>query len=206
MPYQNKVDPWGNIHAVKSRGMFLGNRGVLHNEQQEIIASHRIKGWVTCLLEFKDRKREIMTPKRYTELFFLDEATAFSAGHRPCAECRRVRYNEFKEKWLEANGKLLEGQNPSALNLDKAIHDERVSKKQKVTYTSALNSLPDGTMIEINSKAFLIWDCRLLEWSFSGYSESKLAPKLEAEVIVLTPKSYVKTFSKGFIPEVHESI
>jgi len=206
MPYQNKVDPWGNINAVKSRGMFLGNRGVLHNEHQEIIASHRIKGWVTCLLEFKDRKRKIMTPKRYTELFFLDEATAFSAGHRPCAECRRKRYNDFKEKWLEANGEKLQGKKTTAPNMDNIIHEERISKKQKVTYTSALGSLPDGTMIDINSKAYLLWESKLFEWSFSGYSESDLDFTLEDEVIVLTPLSYVKTFSKGFIPEIHESI
>ena len=206
MPYQNKVDPWGNIQAVASRGMFLGNRGVLHNEQQEIKATHRIKGWVTCLLEFKDRKREIMKPKRYTELFFLDEATAFSAGHRPCAECRRIRYNEFKEKWLEANGELLQGKKPTAPNMDHIIHEERISHKQKISYVSTLKLLPDGTLIEIDSVAFLIWHHTLYQWSYSGYSKSDLAFNAEDEVIVLTPKSYVKTFSKGFIPDVHESI
>ena len=206
MPYQNKVDPWGNIHAVKSRGMFLGNRGVLHNENQQIVASHRIKGWVTCLLEFKDRKRKVMSPNRYTELFFLDEATAFSAGHRPCAECRRIRYNEFKEKWLEANGKLLQGKKTTAPNMDSIIHQERISNKQKVTYPSTINSLPDGTMIGINSKAFLIWKSKLFEWSFSGYAISEMAYHINDQVIVLTPKSYVKTFSMGFVPEVHKSV
>ena len=206
MPYQNKVDPCGNIHAVKSRGMFLGNRGVLHNENLEIIATHRIKGWVTCLLEFKGRKREIMTPKRYTELFFLDEATAFSAGHRPCAECRRSRYNEFKEKWLEANQELLEGNKPTAANIDKIIHEERINNKKKVTYVSALNSLPDGTMVELNSRTFLIWANKLYEWSYLGYSKPEIEYNINDEVNVLTPKSYVNTFSKGFIPEVHESI
>ena len=201
MPYQNKVDPWGNIHAVKSRGMFLGNRGVLHNENQQIVASHRIKGWVTCLLEFKDRKRKVMSPNRYTELFFLDEATAFSAGHRPCAECRRIRYNEFKEKWLEANGKLLQGKKPTATNFDKIIHEERIHKKQKVTYTSSLNKLPDGTMIEIKSKAYLIRQKKLFEWSFSGYSKAGIEYNGNDEVTVLTPKSYVKTFNQGFIPD-----
>jgi len=206
MPYQNKVDPWGNIRAVKSRGMFLGNRGVLHNENQEIIATHRIKGWVTCLLEFKGRKREIMTPNRYTELFFLDEATAFSAGHRPCAECRRSKYNAFKEKWLEANQELLEGNKPNAANIDKIIHEERINNKKKVTYVSALKSLPNGTMVEINSSTFLIWANRLYEWSYLGYSKPEIEYNLNDEVSVLTPKSYVNTFSKGFIPEVHESI
>jgi hypothetical protein len=102
--------------------MFLGNRGVLHNSNKEIISTHRIKGWVTCLLEFKGRKREIMAPNRYTELFFLDEVTAFAAGHRPCAECRRERYNEFKEKWLIANGDLLEDKNTTVANINKIIH------------------------------------------------------------------------------------
>lgn len=206
MPLQNRVDPWGNLNAVESRGAFLGNKGVLHNENKKIIATHKIKGWVTCLLEFKDRHREVMTPKRYTELFFLDEATAFSAGHRPCAECRRTRYNEFKEKWLLANVDLLKGKKPNAPNIDTIIHQERISKKQKVTYTSALNSLPDGTMIEINSKAYLIWESKLFEWSYSGYIESELHYSMKDKVIVLTPKSYVKTFSKGFLPTVHKSI
>ena len=206
MPYQNKVDPWGNINAVKSRGMFLGNRGVLHNEKQQIVASHRIKGWVTCVLEFKDRKRKVMSPKRYTELFFLDEATAFSAGHRPCAECRRIKYNEFKKKWLEANGEKLLGKKTTAPNMDNIIHEERISKKQKVTYTSALGSLPDGTMIDINSKAYLIWESKLFEWSYSGYTESDIVPHENKQVIVLTPQSYVKTFAKGYLPEVHHSI
>lgn len=206
MPYQNKVDPWGIIHEVKSKGMFLGNRGVLHNENQEIIATHRIKGWVTCVLEFKGRKREIMTPKRYTELFFLDEATAFSAGHRPCAECRRTRYNEFKEKWLEANGNLLFGNKPTAPNMDKIIHKERIHNKQKVTYTSTLNELPDGTMIEIKSKAFLVWKKELFEWSFQGYSKAGINYNGNDEVIVLTPKSYVKTYTKGFLVNIRKPL
>ena len=163
MPYQNKVDPWGKIHAVKSRGMFLGNRGVLHNSNKEIVSTHKIKGWVTCLLEFKGREREIMAPNRYTELFFLDEATAFAAGHRPCAECRRVRYNEFKEKWLSANGDLLEDKKTTVANIDKIIHEERIHKKQQVTFVAKLNSLPDGTMIDVASNPYLVWKNNLAE-------------------------------------------
>ncbi len=206
MPYQNKVDPWGNIQAVSSRGMFLGNRGVLHNEHQEIVTTHRIKGWVTCILQFKDRHREIMTPKRYTELFFLDEATAFSAGHRPCAECRRKRFNEFKSAWFQGNESLLKNEKLSAPNMDKAIHEERIFKKEKVTFNAKLSSLPTGTIIQIRSAAFLLWNHNLYHWSYSGYTEAKIAYSWNEEVIVLTPKSYVKTFSNGFVPEVHESI
>jgi len=206
MPYQNKVDPWGKIQAVSSRGMFLGNRGVLHNENQKIIATHRIKGWVTCLLEFKGRKREIMTPNRYTELFFLDEATAFSAGHRPCAECRRKRFNEFKSAWFQGNESLLKNEKLSAPNMDKVIHEERIFKKEKVTFKAKLSRLPTGTMIQIRSAAFLLWNHNLYHWSYSGYTEAKIAYSWNEEVIVLTPKSYVKTFRNGFVPEVHESM
>ena len=206
MPYQNKVDPWGKIHAVKSKGLFLGNRGIIHNENQDIIATHRIKGWVTCLLEFKGRKREIMSPNSYTELFFLDEATALSAGHRPCAECRRSRYYEFKKKWLDANEDLLKGERPSAANIDRIIHEERIHNKEKVTYWSALFKLPNGVIIEIDSKPYLIWEHKLFEWSFSGYIESKKEYNKSDEVKVLTPKSYVKMLSNGYVPELHKSI
>jgi len=151
MPLQNRVNPKGEIKAIKSRGEFLGNRGIIHNEQQEIVSPFKIKGWVTCQLEFKGRKRELMAKGRYTELFFLDEATAFSAGHRPCSECRRPRYKEFKDKWLEANQNLLVNDSTSIANIDKIIHQDRINKKQKVTYQDKMNLLPKGTMIQIDS-------------------------------------------------------
>jgi hypothetical protein len=103
MPLQNRVDPWGRLVALNLRGTWLGNRGILHNEKKKIIAPWRHKAWVTCQLEFKGRKRQIFSPGSYSELFFLDEVTAFAAGHRPCAECRRDRYNEFKAAWLAMN-------------------------------------------------------------------------------------------------------
>lgn len=206
MAYQNKVNPWGEIHAVKSRGMFLGNRGVLHNSNKEIISTHKIKGWVTCLLEFKGRKREIMAPKRYTELFFLDEATAFAAGHRPCAECRRERYNEFKEKWLKVNERLLKGKKPNAPNIDSVIHQERIDKKHKITFMAKFGSLPDGTMVAFESNAFLVWKNKLFLWSFNGYSLADIIIRKGDNVKVLTPRSYVKMFSKNFAPGVHKSI
>ena len=206
MPYQNRVDPWGKIHAVKSRGMFLGNRGVLHNSNKEIVSAHKIKGWVTCLLEFKGRQREIMTPNRYTELFFLDEATAFAAGHRPCAECRRKRYNEFKSTWLNANGGLLEDKKTTVANIDKIIQEERIHKKRKVTFLAKLNSLPDGAMIDVASKAYLVWKNKLFLWSFSGYSLADINIGKNDEVKVLTPRSYVKMFSDNFVPGIHNSI
>src|SRR5262249_14796555 len=99
MPLQNRVDPYGQLQAVEARGAWMGNRGVLHNDAKRIVASWRSTRWITCVLEFKERRREVFMSHRYTELFFLDEATSLAAGHRPCAECRRSRYKEFCAAW-----------------------------------------------------------------------------------------------------------
>src|SRR5258707_3661680 len=101
---QNRVNPWGELFRTPARGTMMGNRGrTLHNAQQEIVRSYGGKRWICCLLEFKGRRRQIMSPGQYTELFFLDEATAFAAGHRPCAECRRERYKAFRAAWINWN-------------------------------------------------------------------------------------------------------
>jgi hypothetical protein len=100
MPLQNRVSPRGEIIVSPARGTFMGNRGgVLHNERRQIVRPYASRRWITCLLEFKGRRRTVMSPGRYTELFFLDEAVALAAGHRPCAECRRDRFNAFRDAW-----------------------------------------------------------------------------------------------------------
>ncbi|MBK1885627.1 hypothetical protein [Marinobacter sp. DY40_1A1] len=103
MPLQNRVEPSGTIVKTSARGSLMGNRGVLNNKDKELTRTFKIKPWITCALEFKGRQRELMSPGGYTELFFLDEVTAFAAGHRPCAEGRRARYNEFRDAWGNAN-------------------------------------------------------------------------------------------------------
>jgi len=205
MSFQNRVNPMGKLEAVSSRGAFLGNRGIIHNEQKEIISPFKIKGWVTCQLEFKGRKRELMAKGRYTELFFLDEATAFAAGHRPCAECRRTRYKEFKEKWLEANKNLLTDNLISIASIDKIIHQDRINKKQKVTYQDKMDLLPKGTMIQIDSIDYVIWNNKIFKWTFEGYETSNIKIT-NNDVIILTPKSYVEMFKKGFVPTIHNSL
>src|SRR6202451_2054834 len=96
---QNRVTPFGDLVATPERGTFMGNRGVLHDAEGRIKRVWQLKRWIVCVLEFRGRKRQVMTPGRYTELFFLDEATALAAGHRPCAECRRQRFNAFRDAW-----------------------------------------------------------------------------------------------------------
>ncbi len=207
MPLQNRVDPWGNIRAVDARGTIMGNRGILHNEKKSIVARWRTKNWIACELEFRGRKREVFLPHRYSQLFFLDEATAFSAGHRPCAECRRARYNEFKAAWLEAN-RMQAGEGfVAARQMDIILHRERVTGEgEKVTFEAKLATLPDGTFIEKGNTAWLIWEEKLHCWSFWGYEHSRPFASFSEIIRVLTPESVVRTFSLGFRPKVHESV
>src|SRR6201998_3464626 len=102
MPRQNRVTPFGEIIATPERGTFMGNRGILHDELGHVKRAWQVRRWLVCVLEFRGRKRTVMTPNRYTELFFLDEATALAAGHRPCAECRHARFLDFCHAWRTA--------------------------------------------------------------------------------------------------------
>jgi len=204
MPLQNRVDPWGNIFATSARGTLLGNRGILHNGKKQIVKAYQHQSWVTCRLKFKNRKRKLMTPNNYTELFFLDEATAFASGHRPCCECRRKRYLEFKDYWVRANLKeQVNGIKISVIN--KLMHKDRINKGKKITYKANLKELPDGTIFSYNRSAYLTFESKIYLWSFEGYSFSQ-SVNIPHEVDVLTPKSIVNIFRLDFKPEIHKSI
>jgi hypothetical protein len=206
MPLQNRVDPWGRLHAVPDRGTLLGNRGIIHNHAREIVAQWRTKAWITCQLAWKGWRRTLMRPGSWTELFFLDEATAFAAGHRPCAYCRRARFTEFKTAWLAANPAVIASAAPRIAEIDNILHAERARKGGgKVTYDEQWRALPDGTMIELDAAAYVVWKRQLLKWAFNGYSRSEMPWPSQQTVHVLTPVSIVRTFRHGFQPGVHES-
>lgn len=203
MPLQNRVSPLGLIETHSAKGTFMGNRGVLHNPKKELQRLFKIKPWITCLLEFKGRQRELMSPGAYTELFFLDEVTAFAAGHRPCAECRRVRYNEFRDAWGYANLPDV-GSKVRAPQMDEVLHQERIESGQKVTWRCLLADLPHGAMFQVAGDSYAICDGEILEWSFEGYTAAE-REKLPDTVDVLTPRSVVNVFSNGFMPDFHPS-
>ena len=207
MPLQNRVDPWGKLCAVAARGTLTGNRGIIHNQEQQIVAQWRTKAWITCRLAWKGWWRPVMGRRSWTELFFLDEATAFAAGHRPCATCRRERFSEFKAAWLAANPAAISATTPRVTEIDAVLHAERTRKDgKKITYEEELRALEDGIMVEIDADAYLIWRQQLLKWSFDGYTSGD-APRLSARrVRVLTPASIARTFRSGFRPDVHESV
>lgn len=203
MPRQNRVTPFGTLIATSARGTLMGNRGCLHDDHGRIKRPFRGERWIICLLEFKGRKRSVMSPGQYTELFFLDEATALAAGHRPCAECQRARFNLFREYWTRANPGIASGRLSAAL-IDAALHLERTSNETRARrYCDSLESLPDGTFVTDDERAaFLVFKNQLWEWSPFGYqAPEKRALKLPARII--TPASIVRMLAAGYPVGVH---
>jgi hypothetical protein len=190
----------GEIIRTPARGAWMGNRGLLHNDKQEIVRPFRLLAWITCVLAFKDRKRIVMSPGLYTELFFLDEATAFAAGHRPCYECRRADYQKFKQYWLQGNPAYHFNEKTSITEIDTIIHRERMNAdRSKVTFPADIGKLPDGTFVLIDEKPFLIKDELLYAWTPAGYGTGITRPH-KMEVGVLTPYSIINTFKAGYVP------
>jgi hypothetical protein len=200
MPLQNRVDPWGSLFRSPARGALMGNRGgALHDAGREIVRPFKGQRWIACVLEFKGRRRAVMSPGLYTELFFLDEAVALAAGHRPCAECRRPCFRRFQDAWRGAR------RPPSAPDMDAVLHPARVDKRgAKVTFEAPLASLPGGCFVEIDRSAWLYRDGVLLLWSPDGYV-SKIRRPSGAVVTVLTPRPIVECLRNGYEPSVHNS-
>jgi hypothetical protein len=198
---QNRVDPKGHIIATSARGAWLGNRGQLHGSGKTILRPFKHQAWIICLLQFKGRRREVMSPNLWTELFFLDEATAFAAGHRPCFECRRDDANRFKAAWLKGNPQFGFDRNVAIAKIDAVIHAERIAKDgSKVTFDTAAPALPDGVFIELGGEPYLVAGAKAYLWMPFGYGESKPLPG--GLVTVLTPKSVVETLRAGYVPQM----
>ncbi len=204
MSLQNRVDPWGALHRTPARGAWMGNRGTLHDHRREIVALSKRNAWVTCLLEYNGRHRQVFAPNQYSELFFLDEATALAAGHRPCGTCRRERYREFVALWCRANRK---GTAVAIGEIDRQLHAERCQPGGgKVTFELPFAELPDGAFCALGADAVLVWDGRPWRWSFEGYAPCPQRPGADERVAVLTPRSVVPMLAQGLRPQVHPSV
>jgi hypothetical protein len=208
MPRTNRVTPFGEIHATPERGTMMGNRGILHNAAGEVVRPWQVRRWLLCVLEFMGRRRTVMAPNRYTELFFLDEATGLAAGHRPCFECRRRSFLALRDAWTAGNGPIIGAEPVRAATIDARLHDERVGPgRSKRTFTANIDDLPDGAFISFDGPdggACLVWGADLLEWSPRGYTGRRPRPG-GASVSVLTPRSTVAAIWAGYVPEVHPS-
>jgi hypothetical protein len=203
MPLQNRVTPFGEILAIPERGLFTGNRGIIHDPATKTLLSRRwtTKAWIVCRCEYKGMRRKVMGGRSWTELFFLDEATALAAGHRPCFFCRREAALHFQAAWAQGNNVA----RPSAPAMDAALHAERLDGKAKRFHPlpSAIEELPDGTVIAADMDAFLIFDRRAFRWTPAGYAAGQILP---AGAELLTPPSTVRTLAAGYRPVLHPSL
>jgi hypothetical protein len=210
MPLQNRVTPEGEIIATPRRGLLMGNRGGAFHLPDRTLGPRRwvTKQWIACVLEFKGRHREVMQPNRYTELFFLDEATALSAGHRPCFECRRAEADRFAELWSKTHSHLDRARAPA---MDEVLHAERVDReRRKLTFRARRADMPSGVFVRYAqdgspAQTYLIVGNRLLAWAPAGYRALVSPSAVAEEVEVLTPASIVGVLSAGYRPMLHPS-
>ncbi|SDP58564.1 hypothetical protein [Phyllobacterium sp. OV277] len=198
MPLQNRVTPFGEIVSVPQRGTFMGNRGIIHDPSTRTLLKRRwtTRAWIICVCQFKNVRRDVMARQSWTELFFLDEATALSAGHRPCFYCQRQRAKAFQAAWADGNGVSKQ----SAPDMDTVLHEERLDTtggKRRHPLTSSIEDLPDGSMIASGDNAYLIRGGQTSLWSWEGYV---IHTPPTQNVGLLTPPSTVHALRAGYKP------
>jgi hypothetical protein len=202
MPLQNRVTPTGDIIATPHRGLFTGNRGIIHDPATKTLLKKRWSSpaWITCVCEFRGWRRKVMATRSWTELFFLDEATAFAAGHRPCFFCRRDDANRFRGCWEQGNGV----KDVRAKEIDTVLHRERLERGKKRLHPPPVPvpQLPDGAMVQAGDESFLIVQGRTLQWSMAGYRETDGAIE---NALLLTPLSTLRALGAGYRPVLHPS-
>ena len=211
MPLQNRVDPFGELHAVATRGLFTGNRGVLHDPAAKILRGRRwtTKAWIVCdLVHPKGVRREAMgrnTPSGgagWTELFFLDEVTALAAGHRPCFYCRRDAAQAFAACFARGQGR----DSMTAPEMDAILHAERLAAGEQPSplTAAAVHALPDGAVVAFGARCYALHGGRLLPWRFEGYGEpSPPCRAMPAEARLITPPATVAALRAGYRPAWH---
>ena len=195
MSERNRVTPQGDIVAIPLRGAWTGNRGGVLHSGHEIVRSHASDLWITCALEFRGRWREQWLPNRYTHLFFHDEAVAFAAGHRPCAECRHADYRAYQQAWSEGRGVAV----PSAKELNASLHQERIvpGTHRRRWHDLPWADLPDGTFVLLDEGPAVVVGATVVPWTTGGYGEPVARPKT-GTATVITPPSTVAVLRAGY--------
>lgn len=203
MHLQNRVTPFGEIVAISQRGLFTGNRGIIHDPATKTLLTKRwaTRTWLVCDCEFKGRRRDVMAGRSWTELFFLDEAVALAAGHRPCFLCRREAAEWFRACWASAK----EEARPSAAHLDSVLHAERLDHGRKRLHpiTLPLDDLPDGAIVAVGGEAYTLHGRLAHRWTAAGYAGPEI---LHDADWLLTPPSTVMALFTGYQPVLHPSI
>jgi hypothetical protein len=205
-PARNRVSPLGDIVAVAGRGEWVGNRGRLHRGDgtREIVRNHQTKAWLTCALRFRDRRVSQWQPGRYTPLFFLDEAVALAAGHRPCAECRHRDYNAYRARWITTHG----GHDCRARDIDDQLHRERCPigrAARPITEMSWLD-LPDGVFVRSEDRPAVVVGDHLAVWNAQDNLYRQRLPRPgEGTALVITPPSTVDVLRAGYPVQIDDS-
>jgi hypothetical protein len=202
MPLQNRVTPFGDIVAISQRGMFTGNRGIIHDPATRTLLTRRwsSKAWIICSCEYKGVRRRVMATRSWTELFFLDEATALAAGHRPCFVCRREAAESFRAAWSSARNIA----KASAPEMDAVLHQERQERGRKRVHSlgESLDAFPDGTVVALDGAAYTLSKGLAYQWTESGYAAPVEIERVDG---VLTPPSTVLAIRAGYRPVLHPS-
>jgi len=203
MPLQNRVTPFGEIVAIAQRGLFTGNRGIIHEPATKTLLARRwtSRAWIICACDFGGRRRTVMGGRSWTELFFLDEAVALAAGHRPCFFCRREAAGRFRACWAVARNEPL----PSAPAMDTVLHGERLEGRGKRLHSLAgpLAGLPDGTVVAVGNEAFTLHGGLAHRWTEEGYAPPQ---HLGGADRLVTPPSTVAALAAGYRPVLHPSV
>ena len=205
MPLQNRVTPLGELVADPARGLVYGNRGCLHDESGRIRRRYDGKRWIACRLQFRGwQRRPLMQPGRFTELFFLDDATAFAAGHRPCALCRHEDYARLVDVWRQIHPDQV-----GAETIDAQLHAERVAPdtRTQLHHEAPLDELPDGAFVVWEGAPWLVLDAHLLRWTAAGYVARRPRPARQ-QARLITPPSLVSVLRAGWqslVPLLHPS-
>lgn len=196
MPLQNRVDPLGRLHAVAARGTWFGNRGCLHDRAGAIRRSHQGNRWICCLTDFAGRRRALMQPGRYTEMFFLDEATAYAAGHRPCAECRRPAFRAFTALWQQVFDET------GVPAIDRRLQAARWHEGARRLVPIAAGDVPPGAMVEAEGLFLLRGATGWWRWSFEGYAPT---PNPGPGLRLITPEPLAALMARGLPVDWHAS-
>ena len=204
-PRRNRVDPFGDLHAVPHRGRFTGNRGCLVDDAGTVVRHHRGDLWITCVTAFRGRRVGLARPGRWTPVFFMDDAVALAAGHRPCGECRYAAYRSYRDAVADAVGHPVRAE-----ELNKRLRAERLRSGRGLaraadrrTWTAPAREVPDGAVVVLDGVARLVRGERLLAFSFTGWCDP--VPRSAQELVVLTPPTSVLALRGGFHPELHPS-
>jgi hypothetical protein len=205
MPLQNRVTPLGELVADPGRGLVYGNRGCLHDASGRVCRRFDGRRWIACRLQFRGWQRgPLLQPGRFTELFFLDDATALAAGHRPCALCRRADYDRLVAAWRE-----LHPSQAGADAIDAQLHAERVTpdRRGQLRHGAPFDELPDGAFVLLGDVPWLVLGGQLLRWTPAGYAARSARPARGAAVVI-TPPSLLAVLRGGWqplVPFVHPS-